>query len=220
MRISALLLDFDHTLGIDHHLELDVLRAFAHERCNRTPSDADLLATLTEYRTGKTSMEEALREGFARWGYRSENPSLLSKEFRALVLAEAPKRVEATPGTPDFLRALDAKGIPHGVLTNGWTELQLLKARLIGYRGPLVASQEIHAWKPHRLAFERATDKLHFPRASTLYIGDSPETDVLGAQRAGLLSGWANFQGLRYPPNLPAPDVILSKWDDLLTLLP
>lgn len=214
--VEAFLFDFDHTLGIDNRLEMDVLREFTEEICQRLPDDMELHAVLTDYRTGKATMEKALVEAWQRWECKEELSPLLVKEFRALVLEEAPKRVSPMPNAPHVLEILKAKNIPTAIFTNGWVELQTLKAKLIGFNGPVIVSEAIHAWKPHPIAFKRALSRLHFQPKTTAYIGDSPETDIIGAHAAGMVTVWANLEDHVYPPIPVKPDYTIT---DLLEIL-
>ena len=78
-----------------------------------------------------------------------------------------------------------------GVITNGSMAAQEAKwrnAKLsdIIPRQRLWISAEIGVAKPDARIFHFACEAIGSPPESTLYIGDQPEIDIVGAQRAGL----------------------------------
>jgi putative hydrolase of the HAD superfamily len=97
--------------------------------------------------------------------------------------------VTPVPGAPELLAALDARGIRHAILTNGWSPLQERKARAIGYRGPVLVSDTLGVRKPEAAAFAALVDALGNP-AVCWYVGDDPAVDAAGAMRAGLRAIW------------------------------
>ena len=61
---------------------------------------------------------------------------------------------------------------------------------LIDFFDALAFSCELGTWKPNLPAFHYVTDCLGVLPAEAVYVGDAPEIDVLGAQRAGLRGVW------------------------------
>ncbi len=81
--------------------------------------------------------------------------------------------------------------------------------------------------KPEPPLFEMARERLGFPPAHCVMIGDRPDTDIAGARRAGMgaaLVRTGRFApGLPWPDGLPRPDWdvpdlpgLLKAWRDLL----
>ena len=74
--------------------------------------------------------------------------------------------------------------------------------------------------KPEPALFEMALARLGLPAADCVMVGDRPDTDILGAKRAGLRAALVRTgrfaPGARWPDGLPRPD-----WDvpDLAALL-
>jgi len=218
MQIDAVVFDLDHTLVIDHHLELDVLRTFMQSNHLKNASDSELLSALQSFRTGKEPMEKALGTLFKRLG--APKSKELVGQWRSAVLKEAPRRIEVLPGASEVLLALKKRGTPMGIFTNGWHDLQAIKVAALKWDGIYVVSEAIDAWKPAKIAFERALLLLNFNPATTLYVGDAPEADVVGAKNAGMLAAWLNCEKHNYPPGLLKPDLTLNRLQDLLELLP
>jgi FMN phosphatase YigB (HAD superfamily) len=84
----------------------------------------------------------------------------------------------------------------------------------------VIVSDDIGALKPAPAAFESLLAQLDTPAARTWYVGDSPETDVAGAQAAGLGSVWFNWEGKTYPEGVARPQHTIESLDALLSLLP
>jgi FMN phosphatase YigB (HAD superfamily) len=217
--VNAVLFDFDHTLGIDNKLEEEVLRDLAAVYCAAPPSTADIGAVLARFRYEPVTLDEAIAAGLVSWGCPQDEAAAGVAAFRARCLALAPKRVEPLPGAGVMLRALHGRGLPVGILSNGWTQLQHLKARLIGFPGPVLSSEEIGAWKPDVKAFDIALSRFSMIVSSTMYVGDNPEVDIAGAKAAGLLAAWVDWESEPYPAGLAPPDLTVTRLDQLPELL-
>jgi len=217
--ITAVLFDFDHTLGVDNRLEEHVLSEMAGVYCSVPPSEASIQTVLYRFRhVPGVPLDSALADGLRSWGCPEENIADGVKAFRQRCLAEAPQFVQAIAGAQQMLAALRARRTPLGILSNGWTQLQHLKAQIIGFPGPVLASEEIGAWKPDRAAFDIALERFSMVAATTLYVGDNPEMDVAGAKGAGLLAGWADLEGKTYPADAPLPDFTVTALLEILNL--
>jgi putative hydrolase of the HAD superfamily len=92
------------------------------------------------------------------------------------------------PAAIATLRALRARGIKVGVLTNGPSDFQRRKLKVSGL-GPeldaIAISGELGVAKPEREAFEQALALLGTRANETAMVGDSLENDILGAIDAG-----------------------------------
>lgn len=217
--INAVLFDFDHTLGIDHRLEEVVLRELATSYCSAGPTDDDVRGVLAAFRSGSLSVDAAVGQGLQMWGCPERNLPHAVKAFRQRCLALAPERVEAMPGARELLRELFARHMPLGILSNGWTELQHLKAWLINFPGPALVSEEIGAWKPDARAFAIALERLGMEAQTTVYVGDDCIVDVAGAKGAGLLAAWVDLEGKEYPLDAPLADFTITALTQLPALL-
>ena len=61
---------------------------------------------------------------------------------------------------------------------------------LIGFFDEMAFSCELGAWKPNAAAFHHILERLNVAPTEAVYVGDLPEIDILGAQRAGLRAVW------------------------------
>jgi FMN phosphatase YigB (HAD superfamily) len=130
--------------------------------------------------------------------------------------------VRSSTLTTNALVALDAlafAGIRSGIITNGFTFLQLRKAvahGLIERVEIFVTSEQAGAHKPDRKIFDLALRQLGIRPAEAWYVGDNLENDICGAAAAGL-RGVLFSCGRRFRPS----DVVLATIviDDLLELI-
>ncbi len=79
------------------------------------------------------------------------------------------------------------------MITNGFTEFQLLNIRSLGidkYMDTIVVSEEERIKKPQAEIFMRALERLGVTPEESVYIGDHPENDVIGARNVGMNAIW------------------------------
>ena len=137
------------------------------------------------------------------------------------------------PGTAEMLGSL--KGLYRlGLLSNfthGPAAREIIaQVGLTSFFDVVLISGELGYRKPHPLAYGRFIQQLRVRKHRILYVGDDPEPDIIGAQRAGLQAVW--FTYVR-DHNIPlAPGIIfsgaqepdkkvprISTWKDLPALL-
>ena len=212
--ISAVLFDFDHTLGVDNRLEERVLRIIADRHCLKPPDDAAVASALRRFRSEDVKLATMLRDAFSSWGYTGD----VVPEYKAECLRLLPESLTPMPGAAQTLRALAERGLTVAILTNGWSELQRAKAAAIGFAGPVIVSEEIDAWKPERRAFEIACGQLDVRAARSMYVGDSPTTDVAGSKNAGMIALWARLEEQTYPDDVVKPDYTVTRLEDVVAI--
>jgi putative hydrolase of the HAD superfamily len=99
------------------------------------------------------------------------------------------------PGMIDLVRALDAAGIPQGIVSNSEGRLAELAAEL-GWSAPFRAvadSGKLGVEKPSRAIFAWCADRLGAPLDRVVHVGDAHAVDVDGAVAAGMRAIW--FRG-------------------------
>jgi FMN phosphatase YigB (HAD superfamily) len=214
---SALLFDFDHTLGIDNRLEERVLRGLAIRHCKRVPTDAEIAAALESFRSGRVALGTMIEESVASWGGHGTQATV--QEYRAVAIALVPGSVEPMPGAHELFVLLDGLYLQHAIFSNGWNPLQALKAAAVGYAGKVITSEEVGAWKPDPEAFVRGAAEAGFDVGSTLYVGDAPMVDVAGSKNAGMQAAWADLEGKAYPNDVVKPDHVITWLPDVVALM-
>jgi HAD superfamily hydrolase (TIGR01509 family) len=218
--------DFDHTLGIDNKLErtvaLELLASLAASHglsYDRGAAELEVDVTIGQYRSGIGSIETSIATFFERFAPAGAATLDVALTFRDTVVARAPAHVEALPGAQELLTSLDELGVPYAMLTNGWSPLQEEKARLIGFRGPVLVSERIAARKPARAAFDLLAKQLEVPLERIWFVGDDPEMDCAGARTAGANAVWFDWEGRVYAEELPVPNAAIHNLSELLPLL-
>ena len=83
----------------------------------------------------------------------------------------------------------------------------------------ILISEAVGAYKPHRLVFERALERLGLAPHEVLHVGDSDVDDVKGAKAAGLRVAWVNRDGRARRAGVPEPDFEIRDLSQLPPLL-
>lgn len=129
-------------------------------------------------------------------------------------------RMEAFCGLKESLAALKQAGYRLGIGSNMTAYMQYRKLAKLGILelfSFIVTSEEALAEKPHPALFQRCIQKAGCEPQECLYIGDEPEKDVAGAERAGMkallydpVRSYQNKNQLRH-------DMILVDYTELIT---
>lgn len=111
---------------------------------------------------------------------------------------------------PDVLDLLDRAaeaGVGVCLLTNAGDEVTAEKLSAVGLVGrlPQVTTDTFGVGKPDPRVYRRAAELAGTDPQHAVCVGDTLDTDVLGARRAGLRVAWLQRTGARPPRN--------SRWD-------
>src|SRR5579884_895395 len=224
-RIRAVGFDFDHTLGIDNKLERV---AFLHlldgacvqgGRCLGTLAEEieTIDALLADQRAGHCTIEEAV-EGFMR-DRGAPDPRSAVDEYKRLCVDMVAVFVIPQPDARDVLLQLRRRGIPTGILTNGWSPLQQEKARRVDFDGPVLVSADLGIQKPELAAFQALAHALGASPDEIAFVGDNPQSDVAGSIRAGMAGVWFDAEGVKYPEDLPRAAKVVHSLTERLALV-
>jgi putative hydrolase of the HAD superfamily len=110
------------------------------------------------------------------------------------VFLEARHRITPFADVVPALQRLRSAGYILGTLTNGNTDVGRLGLGYL-FDFSLSASTTGKA-KPHPRMFEQARRQAGVDAAEMAHIGDEPDTDLAGAQNAGITAIWMNRPGL------------------------
>lgn len=127
---------------------------------------------------------------------------------------------------PGATAALETLGNEYslGLITNGAPEMQRAKLEAIGleeaFETVVYAGHETRA-KPACEPFEVALEALGADPARSVYVGNSLESDVAGANAAGMQSVWVPVDGTSTDPpeSGPAPEYIVESLAELRATL-
>ncbi|MGG2065085.1 HAD family hydrolase [Bacillus sp. S14(2024)] len=91
------------------------------------------------------------------------------------------------------LQELKNRGLLLGMITNGFTKFQLLNIRALEiekYMDIILVSEQEGLKKPQAEIFLRALERLRVSPEESVYVGDHPENDVIGARNIGMHAIW------------------------------
>ncbi|PSQ06288.1 HAD family hydrolase [Halobacteriales archaeon QS_6_71_20] len=191
--VSAVVFDLDDTL-CTRDQDPRALYDRAFERADVAPfgEPAELWSALTG--PPDPNDERAyFAAGFVVVAARNGRPDVDATALADGLLASVDHgAVSFAPGGRDAFAAARERG-PVAVLTNGPEWRQAPKLSALGLADALdavVYAGDMARRKPHPDPFERVCSLLGTDPAETLYVGDSLEHDVAGAQGAGLPAAW------------------------------
>jgi len=213
--IEAVGFDFDHTLGFDNRLERTVAMELAGTVAKRHRVAFEDLdgrgfdEAIRRYRNGESTLAEEVAGYFRRFVPAARlapgECAELVDAFKAESTRRAPEFVRPAAGAAEMLAHVAALGLRSAILTNGWSPLQEEKARLVGFDGPVLASDTIGARKPTPAAFAALAEVLGCESDRIAYVGDDPRVDVAGAAGAGMIAVWVDSDGAPYPRGVAPP---------------
>lgn len=144
------------------------------------------------YDNGSVSRDELRMERFARpltmaglSRKEAEEASRRLDRDYLLHLGDCPGCIE---GAREAAQRVDAAGLPMGIVSNGFREVQYRKLRSAGMEGmfdPVVLSDDAGINKPARGFFDYACRTAGVRPEQCVVVGDNARTDIAGALAAG-----------------------------------
>ena len=130
--------------------------------------------------------------------------------------------LSATPGATDVLAALRERDYRMGLISNTiWpAELHLedlAEFGILPYLDHTIFSGDFGMWKPSPQVFQHMMEILDVRPEETVFVGDNPREDILGAQGVGIRAVW--LRNHEFPLGDVHPDAIIETLPDLLTVL-
>lgn len=122
-----------------------------------------------------------------------------------LYVSICPHKTILMPNAIEILNYLSEK-YPLHIVTNGFKESQLTKLTSSGisnYFDQIVFSEEVKCHKPDKAIFDEALRLSNADRATSYFIGDHLEADILGSKNAGLIPIYFNPESKAHQEQLP-----------------
>jgi HAD superfamily hydrolase (TIGR01509 family) len=193
--VEAVLFDLDGTLCEYERSPGEVL-GVAFERAGVEPffDEADYFARFGEFLDDSGDMATLRANCFAAiTEERGREPAVGRAVADAFAAERDHARVGFVDGASDALAHLHERGYDLGVVTNGPPAAQRTKLDSLGvadrFDAAVFAGHDTPS-KPHPEPFTRALDALGSRAERALFVGDSFDADIVGAQAAGLQSAW------------------------------
>ena len=230
--MKALLLDLDDTL-LDYSGGAEQCWAAACASVASSLDQVRLVAALTATRRWfwddperhRRERRQMLRAWTTIATHALEAYGAPAPDLAAAIAGEFSRRRRAVmdlfPDALDCLRALRARGLPLGLVTNGDAIEQRWKIErcaLASYFDVIVIEGELGAGKPEPVVYETALKALGVePGPAVWMVGDHLEFDVAGPQRFGLHGVWLDRAGTGLPAGTAVrPDRIVRALDEVV----
>ncbi|MBQ4838138.1 pyrimidine 5'-nucleotidase [Pseudoalteromonas luteoviolacea] len=222
MKYSHIIFDADETLfHFDAFLGLQTM--FKQHDVAFSQQDYNEYQTLNaplwvQYQEGKIDAQTLQVTRFNTWATKlSVSPELLNLGFLN-AMAEICKPL---PGAHSLLSALNPT-TSLNIITNGFSALQEKRLNNTGFKhffDHVVISEQVGVAKPDPQVFEHTLELLGNPdKANVLMVGDTPKSDILGANRFGIDSCWLQHDGQTCPDDIK-PTYRVGDLAELETLL-
>ena len=139
---------------------------------------------------------------FSEWATKLNVPAQQLNDNFLTAMAEI---CQPLPGAVELLNRLK----PHaklGIITNGFAQLQDRRLEHTGLKDMfdwLVISEQVGIAKPAVAIFDHTFNLMGNPnKEHILMVGDTVNSDILGAQNAGIDSCWLQHPGFELPPGI------------------
>ena len=112
-----------------------------------------------------------------------------------------------------MLLELKNKGIKLGIITNGKSETQRSKIRLLEFEDifdEIIVSEEVGAEKPSTKPFEVMSERLEIAPENLIYVGDFPVNDIEASRTAGYIPVWVMTLKLWLFPEIEVPEFCIK----------
>lgn len=158
-------------------------------------------------------------EVYDRMQVELEFPFSLSKALTDDYFQTYPTFCAGFRNLAEILDWLQQKGQRLAVVTNGSASLQSAVIQALGIQDffDIVVISEVEGVrKPDRRIFDLTLGRLGVAHADAVFVGDHPETDIRGAQKAGIRAIWKrdDYWGL-----CPFADGVIDDLDELPQML-
>jgi putative hydrolase of the HAD superfamily len=220
-RTGVVSFDLDETLWEFMPMMDGALAVAVDELRQREPSVGPIeVAELHRVRAEVAEQMEGTYEELRRESFRrvlaergAHNPELSSWMVERWMEARV-RTVRLLDDVEPAMDALAARGYLLGAITNG--NFPLHRLPLAGRLAFIVHAEHVGEEKPAAAPFARAAELagIGSERERWVHVGDSVESDVLGAQRFGLRAVWLNRRGLDLPEDVH-PDAELRSLEHL-----
>ena len=131
-------------------------------------------------------------------------------------------RVRFRRGAADLLRGLHGQGYRLGLVTNGPPGAQQRKLDSLGVADRLdtvVFAGHDTPSKPHPEPFRQALEGVGARPEKSLFVGDSLETDIAGAQAVGMAGAWVTENSTVPAEQAVTPEHVVDTPDSLCGLI-
>ena len=209
--VESVLFDLDNTLidrtGAFRSFCVELYRS--NDAIRRVSTEDEAVSFMVELdQDGMCDRHQLFEQVISKW------PGSFKDEEEAveIYMSRYPSLASLAPSTLRLLDDLRSRGVPLGIVTNGGSEMQWAKVRYSGLAdlvNAVVVSGDLGIRKPDPRIFECALAKINSRAEGTLFVGDNPVADILGASGVGMISAWIRL-GREWPFADRPPDYALN----------
>lgn len=148
------------------------------------------------------------------------NDDMLAEELSKKFPEERRKKHTVYPDTDLILRIL-GNNFKLGLITNGSPGLQWEKIKGAGIKclfEHIIISGEVGISKPSKIIFDNALNKFGVNSDNAVMIGNSLESDIIGAGSVGIKTIWINRDSEKNNKNIK-PDYVITSLSELPELM-
>ncbi|MFE4713316.1 HAD family hydrolase [Paenibacillus sp. NPDC056722] len=123
------------------------------------------------------------------------------------------------PNLLELLEELQQRGIELGLITNGFTALQMSNIQALGierYFSAILVSEQEGLRKPDHRIFKLAAERLGVAPEESIYVGDHPMNDVQASREAGMIAIWKKDE---YWDSPVEADAVINDLSELVGIL-
>lgn len=212
MKYSHVLFDADETL-FSFDAQAGLKHMFKSYSVDFTAADYSYFQAINkplwlEYQNDKITAIHLQVTRFSEWSKKLNVPAKKLNDDFLTAMAEICKPL---PGAISLLNKLK----PHaklGIITNGFTQLQARRLKQTGLADMfdwLVISEQVGIAKPNPGIFNHTFELMgNPPKKKILMVGDTPSSDILGGQNAGIDTCWLRHPGSSLPDNIKPTHII------------
>lgn len=169
-------------------------------------------------KAGRLTVDDVVRVRASRFT-EAVNASTQAAAFQQAFQRALSAQTVFVQNASSVIRSLSGR-FPLYAASNGMLDMQLSRlksAELLLYFSDVFVSDEIGFEKPDGRFFTECLNRVHFRPEEVLMVGDSLQSDIVGAAKTGLKSCWLNT-AKRPNPSGMVPDYEIRELPELLTL--
>ncbi len=220
--IRAILFDLDQTL-----IDFITMKKKASEKAAQAMVKAGL--KIDKKTAGKELFDFYLKNGidgntaFQEF-IKKHNGEMSDKILAAALNAYLDAKRHYVKPYPDViptLKKLKKKGLKLAIVTDAprlKAYMRLDSMGITDFFDVVVGFEDTGEAKPSSLPFRKALKELNVKPEEAIMVGDWPEKDILGAQKAGMKACWASYGEIRVTPKIKA-DFEIKRFGKLLNIV-
>jgi putative hydrolase of the HAD superfamily len=144
-------------------------------------------------------------------------PSVTAEELLEFYFEHYPAHAAPMEGAEELLDLARRLQLRVGLVTNGLTRVQMGKIRRLGWESAfnaILISEAAGCKKPDPAIFRKALEQIGADPAATVFVGDHPRNDIIGAAGAGMRGIWLR-RNQPWPDGVPPALLTVDHLDEL-----